>query len=406
MYTVTIRLIFILCAWSATNASAQVEAIRAIQELTENLKELSTQSDKAFAEQEGPPVQPHVNATTLAILRKGGEDQLNEILRKASSSALAIYGPLAIYSPEGRMNVALPCSDKAIYGCADDRRNYGDPDVTEHQRMAARATAALVSASKLSSTDGGQTFSMPSKNEIRNGIGLCTREQSIELGLRHEERFFDEANPAFCSAFKVGADLLATAAHCIRSERDCADTRIVFGFHKSSSRPNPEVGIPKNDIYRCIGIVGGEKDDSTGSDWLVIRVDRTVPAPEVKIRTSNFPKIQVDESLTVVGYPMGLPVKIAGNARVRQVREAFFVANLDTYGGNSGSAVFNSEKLSKGELFVEGILVRGEVDFHYTEKCFASKWCPMEGCRGEDVTLASELEGALNARANLAQKDQ
>ncbi|WP_420540401.1 S46 family peptidase (plasmid) [Paenibacillus polymyxa] len=34
---------------------------------------------------------------------------------------------------------------------------------------------------------------------------------------------------------------------------------------------------------------------------------------------------------------------------------AFFVANLDTYGGNSGSPVFNSDTHE-----VEGILVRGE----------------------------------------------
>lgn len=49
--------------------------------------------------------------------------------------------------------------------------------------------------------------------------------------------------------------------------------------------------------------------------------------------------------------PAGLPQKIAGGAKVRSIQTGFFVANLETDGGNSGSAVFN---LSNG--VIEGIL--------------------------------------------------
>lgn len=62
------------------------------------------------------------------------------------------------------------------------------------------------------------------------------------------------------------------------------------------------------------------------------------------------------------------------------------MANLDTYGGNSGSAVFNDRT---GE--VEGILVRGEVDYTYKGNCMVSNVCTDSGCRGEDVTYISEV---------------
>jgi hypothetical protein len=62
----------------------------------------------------------------------------------------------------------------------------------------------------------------------------------------------------------------------------------------------------------------------------------------------------------------------------------FFAANLDTYGGNSGSPVFNATSGT-----VEGILVRGENDFVSNGSCYVSLVCPTTGCRGEDVTRST-----------------
>src|SRR5262249_51918318 len=74
--------------------------------------------------------------------------------------------------------------------------------------------------------------------------------------------------------------------------------------------------------------------------------------------------------------------KFAAGAAVRNnAPDAFFVANLDTYGGNSGSPVFNSDT-----HVVEGILVRGENDFVLQGTCMVSLVCPTTGCRGEDCT--------------------
>jgi hypothetical protein len=70
------------------------------------------------------------------------------------------------------------------------------------------------------------------------------------------------------------------------------------------------------------------------------------------------------------------------------VNNVYFRANLDTYGGNSGSAVFDANT-----GVVEGILVRGENDFVTRGSCRATNYCPANGCRGEDVTHITNVQG-------------
>lgn len=62
----------------------------------------------------------------------------------------------------------------------------------------------------------------------------------------------------------------------------------------------------------------------------------------------------------MIGHPVGLPLKVADDAVVSDPGDGqtYFEANLDTYGGNSGSAVFNART-----GLIEGILVRGAQDF-------------------------------------------
>ena len=89
----------------------------------------------------------------------------------------------------------------------------------------------------------------------------------------------------------------------------------------------------------------------------------------------------------MIGYPLGLPAKIAGGAVVRDnSARDFFLSNLDTYAGNSGSAVFNANTLT-----VEGVLVAGEDDFVDTGGCLRSNRCPDMACSGEIVTRSTQF---------------
>jgi hypothetical protein len=278
---------------------------------------------------------------------------------------------------------------KAIYG-QDDRRNYNL--VTPSQKLAADTTVILVKSSVVSIAPDGKTFDLPGGNILDSvtGTGLCTPAQAAE-NKEPEEPFYNEPNPGFCSGFRVSKNHILTAGHCIQTDADCKSTRFVFGFYATSA--HPEKAIPITQMYSCKKVINGTLTGN-GPDWRLVETDRDMTfGSDAPLRTATtLPKLAQGDGVMVVGYPLGLPVKIAAGATVRGFGSGFFVANLDTYEGNSGSAVFNNDSMSRGQLIVEGILVRGENDFDITKPCFASKRCPSNGCRGEDVTLATEAK--------------
>jgi hypothetical protein len=115
--------------------------------------------------------------------------------------------------------------------------------------------------------------------------------------------------------------------------------------------------------------------------------------------------VSASAGLTSIGYPSGLPVKVAPNGTVRSVSAAngYFVTDLDTFAGSSGGPVINNETYK-----IEGILVRGGVDYIYGtgtpvedprnpymyEPGEANVY-PQDGGRGEDVTLATEFQALI-----------
>ncbi len=271
---------------------------------------------------------------------------------------------------------------KAIYG-VDNRRNYDDPGVTLQQRRAADATAAIVGAGLVVPGSPGYV------NLVADQNSLCL-----------SERFTYEPSVAHCSGFKVGNRLIATAAHCVLPH-SCGSTRIVFGYYKTRAESSPHLNIPKAKVYSCRRIVGSVpvRNANLVPDWRVVEVDRNITAPQVTIRSSALPEISPGTALTVIGYPLGGPVKISSGAKVLGVFPSdTFLLNSDTYVGSSGSAIFNSATLSQGELFVEGILHGGNPDFIEHGDCDISRRYPEQGggpSGGEFATSASEIERAL-----------
>jgi V8-like Glu-specific endopeptidase len=197
------------------------------------------------------------------------------------------------------------------------------------------------------------------------------------------EAFYAQETVAFCSGSLIGEDLILTAGHCVQSEYDCENTAFIFDYSYKVKDSKPS-SLNSENIFYCQKII--QSKHSNQADFAIIRLDRKVlnRAP-LKYRTMD--KISDRSELYVIGHPAGIPTKITDSGVIRSNnQEAFFTTNLDTYGGNSGSAVFNSQT-----NMVEGILVRGENDFIKVGGCYISNVCNEDACRGEDVTRITEI---------------
>jgi secreted trypsin-like serine protease len=220
---------------------------------------------------------------------------------------------------------------------------------------------------------------------------LLTVNYGEDCDLCPSERFQEQPSGAFCSGVLVAPDVIATAGHCIFDEEtstleDFTALRFVFSFHMRDAA-TPELVINNRDIYSGAEVIAWKLDEHTGSDWALIRLDRTVVNHRVaRIRESGT--ISDGQAVHIIGHPMGLPKKFAGNASVRDNQyPTVFGANLDAYPGNSGSPVFNSTTHE-----VEGILVGGEGgELVKQGDCYGSRVCSDAGCSGEYSTRTTEF---------------
>lgn len=262
---------------------------------------------------------------------------------------------------------------RVIYG-VDDRKDIYQVKSAK-ALAAAKTVVALVKAADLTQEDDGS-------------YTLTTQRYGDAYQLCGSEPFVGQPLGCFCSGFLVAPDVVATAGHCVKSAADLRNIRFVFGFRMLDAE-RARTSFPADDVYEGASLIGSQLT-ADGVDWALVRLARAVVGRKpVKFRTTG--KIAATQSLFVIGHPCGLPQKYAPGAKVRDNTPApFFVANLDTYGGNSGSPVFNA-----GTSTVEGILVRGENDFVSNGQCYVSLVCPTTGCRGEDVTRATVWSGKL-----------
>jgi V8-like Glu-specific endopeptidase len=300
---------------------------------------------------------------------------------------VAIVLSLTAFSVETKSIVDV----QVIYG-PDDRQDVYE--VTNPDLLSiSQATVAILEDYEI--TDNGN-----------DTYDLNTIPYTDYLNLCEGQPFVNQPTAGFCSGVLVAPDIIATAGHCIAMDEDCAayqtrceELRFVFGF-QMTDESTAVTTLPEEDVYSCKsgdGLIDCSFSYYGGADWALIRLDRPVVSrTPLPVRQSGT--IAELTPVGVAGHPASLPQKIAVNAEVRSVETEFFVANLDTYGGNSGSPVYNTN-----DYVVEGILVRGEVDYVYQFQgcqggCYASNTCPDTGCRGEDVTKTTEFADLIMAR--------
>lgn len=235
-------------------------------------------------------------------------------------------------------------NNKAIYG-ADSRIEVVQSKNPLHHKLA-NSVAAMVKKTKIKSIGNG--VSSLSSETLEDVLDICS-----------SARFAKQQAASDCTGFLVAPNLIATAGHCIAKDQ-CKNFNWVFDYKLSDAKKTQVGSVKNSNIYSCKRVVDHEFSRfSIGSpDWAVIELDRPVINRAPLKLSTHTP--DVSSSVFVIGTPGGIPLKVA-NGKVRNNFGDYFSTNLDTFGGNSGSPVFDTRTGS-----VAGILVRGDVDYKYT----------------------------------------
>lgn len=283
-------------------------------------------------------------------------------------------------------------SSKVIYG-DDDRKQVFEVDGALGD-IARRSIVSLFEAD-----DGMLDESDPSNIRINaSPVGRA-------LDLCKTERFWNEPSAAECSGTLIADDLVLTAGHCMdgpikgvkRAPADvCKTRRFVFGFYNDADdKLHP---ITSEDVFSCGELVAHRRDDANRFtidaiiDFSIVRLDRSA-APRftpVRLRAGS---LKVGEPLTVIGFPSGIPMKVAANGAIVTVHDKgdFFVGTTDTFAGNSGSGVFDSDTLEQ-----IGILVAGQTDYVKKGACSVATTCDATGCDGKSERI-NQIRPVLEA---------
>lgn len=239
-----------------------------------------------------------------------------------------------------------------IYG-KDNRQDIYQVSSSLHKKLA-MSTAGMVQLGAFQKASKPGVFDLQGVQTLERAQNICA-----------SESFSQQPAAATCSGFLVGPDTLITAGHCYKSmgspEQVCKAFAWVFDLHMTSSSSNPTKNIPISNVYLCKEVIAAELGPTT--DFAVIKLDRPVVGREpLKYRTSG--KISNSANLVVIGHPTGLPTKVSAGGKVTKNDDATrFSTTLDTFHGNSGSAVFDA---STG--IVEGILIQGKTDYVPSKK--------------------------------------
>jgi V8-like Glu-specific endopeptidase len=267
---------------------------------------------------------------------------------------------------------------KALYGDDDRQEIHQVADIKIRENS--RSVAALVHVN--------QVFPSGADRAVVSEKTMAARFQEVGTPLCQREPFRNQPSPALGTAFLISQTLLATAGHNLNAA-NLHTRRVIFDFVVMSDG-STKTEFHTTEIFGISKFVDGQVKPN-GADWAIVELDRPVTSHSpLKFRTTG--KIADNSGVYVIGHPIGLPKKYAGNAQVRENQKSdTFIANLDTYGGNSGSPVFNAVTHQ-----VEGILVRGQSDFAPLGDCIASLVCPLTGCRGEDCNRMNPIAEYFN----------
>lgn len=265
----------------------------------------------------------------------------------------------------------------SVYG-PDDRVEAYEVQ-TPAQRRALACTAAIFFDAAVEPGPAGYTLATRSFGAVKQ---LCP-------GVR----FYNQPMGATATGVLVGPDLLLTAAHVIHRV-PCERVRVVFGFHMD----NPFAArdpIPAADVLRVVAVVARGEGGPPRADWVLLRLEHAVDRPFATIDLTE--PLAPGRAIYTVGHPMGLPVKLACNARVIAGDDDIFTANLDVFPACSGSPVFTADTHA-----LAGIVLADPSLDHFipVDGCYVHATFPDDSSVGNQHLRARHFAAAVQAAAH------
>jgi S1-C subfamily serine protease len=177
----------------------------------------------------------------------------------------------------------------------------------------------------------------------------------------------------------IGDQEILTAGHVF--EGPVADYVLVFGFEMENVGGIYESFISADNVYGFKKLLHLNAD----LDIAHASLDRKCSRPALKLSANR--DVRLNTEVYMVGFPSGLPQKVALNAGVYKNSDRHcFYTSLDAFQGNSGSPVFD-----RNTNEVIGILVSGNADYVWTGGCNINKTCELPFCDGEKVVRITEI---------------
>ena len=164
------------------------------------------------------------------------------------------------------------------------------------------------------------------------------------------------------SGFLIAPDAILTCWH--GWEHFNAEPQLAIFDYVARSPCDQPVELPEDSI---VAVRADPWALSPAADWVILRLARALPG-RAPTRTP-LGQARPQDAVYTLGYPCGLPLKLAANASVLTAEATAFHTDLDTFSGNSGSPVFDAASHALLGIVIEG--QKGEGDFEPV---------PAEGC--------------------------